>query len=58
MNTVNKQVHWLAGIVATVATLLVVGGPLTLAEHYAQTGVQGDNSTLAQQAVRTVHQHS
>ena len=38
MNTLNKQAQWLAGIVATIATVLVVGGPLTLAEHYAQTG--------------------
>ncbi|MCX7175130.1 MAG: hypothetical protein NT159_14660 [Proteobacteria bacterium] len=60
MNTTNKQSHWLAGIVAAIATLLVVGGPLTLAEHYAQAGVnvQGESNSLAQQAVQTVRQHS
>ena len=60
MNTLNKQAQWLAGIVATIATLLVVGGPLTLAEHYAQAGVniQGETTALAQQAVPNVRQQS
>lgn len=60
MNTLSKQSHWLAGVVATIATLLVVGGPLTLAEHYAQAGVRGpgEHSSLAQQAAQPVRQHS
>lgn len=60
MNTLNKQAQWLAGLVATIATLLVVGGPLTLAEHYAQAGVtvQGETTSLAQQAVTRVRQQS
>lgn len=60
MNTLNKQAHWLAGVVAAIATLLMVGGPLTLAEHYAQAGVnvQGETTALAQQAVTSVSQQS
>ncbi|MFA6314307.1 MAG: hypothetical protein WCV99_18930 [Sterolibacterium sp.] len=60
MNTLNKQAQWLAGIVAAIATLLVVGGPLTLAEHYAQAGVnlQAENSAIAQQAGETARLHS
>lgn len=60
MNLPNKQAQRLAGVVATIATLLVVGGPLTLAEHYAQAGVniQGDTTALAQQAVTGVRRQS
>ena len=39
---VNKSTQWLAGMAAIAATLLTVGGSLTLAEHYAQTGAAGN----------------
>lgn len=42
--TVSRQTQWLAGTVAALATLLTMGGPLTLAEYYAQTGANWDAS--------------
>ena len=39
---VNKSTQWIAGMAAITATLLTVGGPLTLAEHYAQAGAAGN----------------
>jgi hypothetical protein len=36
--TTNRQTQWMAGTVAALATLFTIGGSLTLAEHYAQTG--------------------
>ena len=57
---VGKQAQWLAGTAATIATLLFVGGPLMLAEHYARTGgsVHLDNASLAQQATKPTGRHS
>lgn len=34
----SRQTRWTAALVAALATLLTMGGPLTLAEHYARTG--------------------
>lgn len=44
MMTASKRTQWIAGTVAVLASLLTVGGPLVLAEHYAQTGAGGDAS--------------
>lgn len=50
---VNKSTQWLAGMAAIAATLLTVGGSLTLAEHYAQTGAAGNPDGYA--ATRMTH---
>jgi hypothetical protein len=42
--TTSRQTQWIAGMVAALATLLTMGGSLTLAEHYAQTGASQDAS--------------
>ncbi|MBI3524170.1 MAG: hypothetical protein HY066_06530 [Betaproteobacteria bacterium] len=42
--TVNRRTQWLASAVAALGTLLTVGGPLMLAQHYAQAGASGDAS--------------
>ena len=57
---VSKQAQWLAGIVATIATLMVVAGPLTLAEHYALAGanVTATDGSLARHAVAGVSENS
>ena len=47
MNTqmmTNRRTQCIAGAVAALATLLTLGGTLTLAEHYAQTGASWDAS--------------
>ena len=47
MNTVmtpNRRTKWLAGMAAALGTLLTIGGPLTLAEHYAQSGARWEAS--------------
>lgn len=45
MNTaMTTRTQWLAGVFAVLATLLTVGGPLALAEHYARSGASGDAS--------------
>lgn len=41
---ITTRTQWLAGMVAMLATLLTVGGPLALAEYYAQSGANGDAS--------------
>ena len=56
MNTVtmaSRKAQWLAGVVASVAALMMVGGSLGLAEHYAQSGtrVQAEAGSLAHHAV-------
>lgn len=38
MNMIGKQVRLVALIVSTIATTCVIGGSLSLAEHYAQAG--------------------
>lgn len=42
--TTSRQMQWMAGMVAALGTLLTMGGSLTLAEHYAQTGASRDAS--------------
>lgn len=47
MNTAmsaRNRTRWTAGTIAALASLLTVGGPLMLAEHYAQAGVNGQAS--------------
>lgn len=45
MKTTNRPTQWIAGTVALLATLLTMGGPLILAEHYAQTGASREASS-------------
>jgi hypothetical protein len=40
----SRQTQCIAGTVAALATLLTMGGTLTLAEHYARTGASRDAS--------------
>ena len=40
----NRRTQCIAGVVAALATLLTLGGTLTLATHYAQTGAGRDAS--------------
>lgn len=55
MSTRNR-IQWTAGTIAVLASLLTVGGPLMLAEHYAQTGSSGHGSGYyaAEQTRRSV----
>ena len=39
----NKLHKSLAGVLAMLATVVVLGAPLTLAEYYAQTGGSADH---------------
>jgi hypothetical protein len=50
----GKRTQWTAGTAAVLAGLLTVGGPLLLAEHYAQAGASEDPSGyhVAEQARR------
>lgn len=43
MKTGNRT-QWTAATVAVLASLLTIGGPLLLADHYAQTGAGGEAS--------------
>lgn len=51
----NRQAQWLAGVLAATATVFVIGGPLALAEHYAQNGATAPyaNTALVQHETRT-----
>ena len=42
--TTSRQMQWMAGMVAALGTLITMGGSLSLAEHYAQTGANRDAS--------------
>lgn len=42
--TPSRQTQCVAGTVAALATLLTLGGSLTLAEHYARAGASRDAS--------------
>lgn len=54
--TTGRQAQWIAVTVAALGTLLTLGGSLTLAEHYAQTGAGPDASGYyaARQATRII----
>lgn len=57
---IRKQIHWLPAIMATIATALVIGGPLTLAEHYAHAGAvyQMEVNAMAGQTATKFNQNS
>lgn len=50
----NRRAQWLAAVLAVTATVFVIGGPLALAEHYAQNGAKGPyaNTVLVQHGPR------
>lgn len=57
---INRLTKSLAGVLAILATFVVLGAPLTLAEYYAQAG-SADHmaaSTLASQAGSGPLRHS
>lgn len=58
--TINRLTKSLAGVLAMLATVVVLGAPLTLAEYYADTGSTGyiAASTLAGQAVSALPRNS
>jgi hypothetical protein len=47
----NDSAKWFAGVMAIFATVVAIGGPLSLAEHYARTGAAATmpSATLVQQ---------
>lgn len=47
MYSIDKQVRRMAGVAAIVASLVSVGGTLSLAEHYAQAGGSGAEQVAA-----------
>jgi len=53
---INKLTKSMAGVLAMLATAVVLGAPLTLAEYYAQTGCAelAAGGTLASRAVPLV----
>ena len=42
--TTERKTQWTAGTAAVLATLLTLGGPLVLADHYASVGASLDTS--------------
>ena len=58
--TINKLTKSLAGVLAMLATVVVLGAPLTIAEYYAQTGAADHLAAgaLASQAVPALPQKS
>lgn len=57
----NKFHKSLAGILAMLATVVVLGAPLTLAEYYAQTGGSADHvaaSAMADEVALTLPRNS
>lgn len=44
VTTASRQTQWIAFAGAAVATMLTAGGPLILAEHYANSGASWDAS--------------
>jgi hypothetical protein len=38
MNSTNKMMNGIAGFVAILATVVICGGTLSLADHYSHTG--------------------
>ena len=56
----KRQVKWLAGIVASIANVLLFVAVIGLADHYAHNaaGVQMDAAALAQQAATASSRNS
>jgi hypothetical protein len=42
--TTNRKMQWMAAMVAALATVLTMGGSMTLAAHYAKAGARPDAS--------------
>ena len=57
---VNKQMQWLATMVAMLATLVMLGVPLTLAEYYAENGTADHSAegSLSCQPVQAVERNT
>lgn len=47
MNSLNKTTNGIAGFVAILATLVICGGTLSLADHYSRSGPGGQDSLVA-----------
>lgn len=47
MNSLNKTTNGIAGIVAILATVVVCGGTLSLADHYTHAGTGGQEYVVA-----------
>jgi len=47
MLTLNKLTKSVAGLLAMLATVVVIGAPLTIAEYYVQTGSVETAATTA-----------
>lgn len=47
MNTQNKTTKGIAGFVAILATVLICGGTLSLADHYSHAGSGGHEYVVA-----------
>lgn len=58
--TIGKLTKSLAGVLASIATVVVIGAPLTLAEYYAHTGSAGhtDASPMASRALAVLPRKS
>lgn len=47
MNSLNKTTNALAGFVAILATAVICGGTLSLADNYARSGASGQDYVAA-----------
>ena len=51
MNSLNNQTNRVAGFVAILATVVICGGTLSLAEHYARSSTGGQEMVVASHQV-------
>ncbi len=53
---VGNGAKWFAGVMAIFATVVAIGGPLSLAEHYARTGADATmpSAMLVQQQAQLI----
>ena len=58
--TTNRRVRWLAGVVASIANVLLLTAVIGLADHYARTAADArmEAGSLAQQAVTAASRNS
>lgn len=47
MNSLNTTTNGIAGIVAILATVVICGGTLSLADHYSHAGTGGQEFVVA-----------
>jgi len=47
MNSLTKQTNRIAGFVAILATVVICGGTLALADHYSHAGAGGQEYVVA-----------